>query len=293
MEKRVRTKIWIYLFLTPAVIVFLMFYLVPIITVFLTGFTKWDGFNPPLFVGFANYIKLMFYDDTFLISMKNLLLWSIIAATVHVGFGVIIAFLLYKKYFGWKFVRGVFMIPNVIALAAWALMYRFIFNDEIGVINNLIRGLGFVDFHVKWFFESPAAFITITLTWVFYAVYVTLVVLTDLMAIPEELHEAATIDGASKWQIMCEIDFPLIKNAIGTSVILAITSRIAMFEQIVLTTRGGPGNDTYNIPLMLYEGIVNYQFGYANAAATVMILLGILVMWVVTRTFRMNKQVYN
>lgn len=281
------------MFLTPAIILFLMFYLVPILTVFATGFTQWDGFNPPEFVGTLNYGKLFFYDNTFLMSMKNLVLWSLIAASIHVGFGVIVAFLLYKKYFGWKFVRGVFMIPNVIALAAWALIYRFIFNDEIGVINNFIRGIGFPDFHINWFFESPAAFITITLTWVFYAVYVTLVVLTDLMAIPEELHEAALIDGASKWQVIKEIDFPLIKNAIGTSVILAVTSRIAMFEQIVLTTRGGPGNDTYNIPLMLYEGIINYKFGYANAAATVMILLGVLVMWFVSRAFRMNKQVYN
>lgn len=287
-----KTKTWIAIFLIPSLSIFILFYLVPIITVFITGFTDWDGFNSPSFAGFKNYYKLIFYDDTFLISMKNLLLWSIIAATIHVGFGTLIAFILYQKPFGWKQVRAIYMVPNVISLAAWAMIYKFIFNDDIGVINNLIRGLGFKDFHVKWFFESPAAFITITLTWVFYAVYVTLIVLGDLMAIPEELHEAARIDGAKGWQITWKINLPLVRNAIGTGVILSITSRIAMYEQISLTTRGGPGNDTYNIPLMLYDGIVNYQYGYANASATIMIILGIIVLITINKLFKMNEKIY-
>lgn len=287
-----RTKLWIVLFLAPTMIVFIMFYLMPILTVFITGFTEWDGFNPPAFAGLSNYIKLITYDDTFLVSVKNLFWWSVIAGTLHVGFGTLVAFLLYKKPLGWKFVRGVYMIPNVISLAAWALIYKFIFNDDIGIINNFIRSIGFSEFHVKWFFESPAAFYTITLTWLFYAVIVTLIVLTDLMAIPREVHEAALIDGATDWHITWRIDLPLVKNAIGTGVILSITARIAMFEQIALTTRGGPGNDTYNIPLMLYEGIVNYEYGYSNAAATIMIIFGVFVMWFVNRVFRMNQKTF-
>lgn len=291
--KSIRTKLWITAFLAPAIIVFCLFYLIPIITVFITGFMNWDGFNPPSFAGLGNYIKLITYDDTFLKSIINLFWWSVIASTIHVGFGTLVAFILYKRPFGWRFVRGVYMIPNVISLAAWALMYNFIFNDDMGIVNNLIRNLGFTSFHVKWFYESPAAFITVTLTWLFYAVYVTLIVLSDLMAIPAELREAALLDGASEWQITWHINLPLVKNAIGTGVILSVTSRIAMFEQIILTTRGGPGNDTYNIPLMLYEGILNYNYGYANASATVMIVMGIFIMWLINRLFKMNERIYS
>lgn len=287
-----KTKIWIAIFLIPSLIIFALFYLIPIVTVFITSFTEWDGFNSPSFNGLGNYTKLFFYDDTFLISIRNLLLWSLIAATIHVGFGTLIAFILYKKPFGWKQVRVVYMIPNVISLAAWAMIYKFIFNDDIGVVNTFVRALGFENFHVKWFYQSPAAFITITLTWVFYAVYVTLIVLGDLMSIPDEIHEAAKIDGASGFKITCLIDLPLIRKALGTGVILSVTSRIAMFEQITLTTRGGPGNDTYNIPLMLYEGIVNYKYGYSNAAAAIMIVLGIVVFVIVNKLFRMNESIY-
>jgi raffinose/stachyose/melibiose transport system permease protein len=286
------TRIWIAAFLAPTLLMFLLFYLVPIVTVFVTGFTEWNGFGSPVFIGLDNYINLVSYDDTFLISLRNLFLWSIIAATIHVGFGTLVAFILYKRPVGWRIVRGTFMIPNVISVAAWAMMYKFIFNDDIGVINNFIRDIGFIDFHVKWFYESPAAFIAVTLTWLFYAVIVMLIVLNELMAIPKEVHEAALLDGANEWQITRHINLPLVKNAIGTSVILSVTARIAMFEEVALTTRGGPGNDTYNIPLMLYNGIVNSVYGYANAAGTVMILLGVLVMLTISRLFRMNEKVY-
>jgi len=128
---------WCYLFLLPSLLIFLLFYLSPILTVIATSFTKWDGFNKPVFIGLKNYIDL-FHSKTFLISLKNLLAWSVIAATFHVGFGVLMAFVLYAKPKGWKFTRVIFMVPNVISAAAWAMIYKFIFNDDMGILNNLI-----------------------------------------------------------------------------------------------------------------------------------------------------------
>ena len=282
------TKVWIYLFVLPTIIIFAVFYLVPIITVITTSFTKWDGFNPVEFIWFENYIKL-FTQPEFLISLKNILLWSIIAATFHVGFGVLIAFLLYRRPFGWRFVRSVFMIPNVIAMAAWAVIYRFFFNNDFGILNNIIRVIN-PSFNVAWFYESPYAFWAITFTWVFYAVIVTLIVLTDLMAIPTELHEAASIEGASSWQTILRIDLPLIKNAVGVSMILSMTARIAMYEAIALTSRGGPGDDTMSIPLILVNAITNMKYGYANASAVAMIIIGIAILFIVQKCFKMNER---
>jgi raffinose/stachyose/melibiose transport system permease protein len=287
------SRIWIYLFILPTLFVFLTFYLVPIITVITTGFTQWNGFDAPRFVGLANYRKVFFYDNTLWVSLKNLFWWSFYAVVVHVPFGALVAFILYKRPFGWRFVRGVYMIPNVIALSAWAIIYRFMFNDQVGLLNNTIRKIGFADFKVNWFYTPGYSFNAVTLTWVFYAVIVTLLVLTDLMSIPKELHEAARIDGASETQINFLINLPLVRGALGTSVILSIIARITMFEAIFLTTQGGPGNSTYNISLMLYEGIINYENGYANAVATIMIILGVGVMVLATRVFKMNKSAYN
>jgi ABC-type sugar transport systems, permease components len=281
---------WIYLFLLPSFIVFITFYIQPIFTVIYTSFTKWDGFNTPKFIGLSNYINL-FHNAAFIYSLKNLLLWSVIASFLHVGFGVLVAFAIFKKPYGWKFTRAVFMIPNVISAAAWAMIYRFMFHDDMGMINNFIRRFN-PNFHIQWFYKSPYAFIAVTLTWLFYAVIVTLIVLNDLLAIPTELFEAARVDGASDFQIIKYIQLPLCRNAIGTAVIASVTARVAMYEQIALTTAGGPGDDTMNLPVILVKSILDLKYGYANANGVIMFILGLVILWLVNKMFRMNESVY-
>jgi len=278
---------WIYLFLFPTLVMFLMFYLWPILTVVYTGFTKWNGMTSPQWNGITNYARL-FRMKSFLMSLRNLGLWAVIAAVFHTAFGVLVALAFFKAPPGWKFVRTVFMIPNVISGAAWALIYRFIFNDDFGVLNNLVRIFD-AGFHVKWFFESPWAFWAITFTWLFYAVVITLVVLADLMAIPADVHEAAVIDGASGFQIMTAIDLPLCRFSIGTSVIMGVTSRISMYEAIALTSQGGPGDDTMSLSLILVRNINDYNYGMANAAGMVMLVLGAIIMLACNRLFRMSE----
>ena len=248
---------WIYLFLLPTIVIFAMFYLMPIAQVFVTSFTKWDGFNAPKFNGLTNYINL-FTNSSFLIALKNLLWWCVIALTLHVGFGTLVAFVLYQRPHGWKFTRTVFMIPNVISAAAWAMIYKFIFNNDFGILNSVIRVFN-PNFNVQWFYKSPWAFWAVTFTWLFYAVIVKL---------------------------------PLCRASIGTSVIASLTSRIAMYEQIALTTSGGPGDDTMSLPIILVKGIMDYRYGYANAVGVVMFIIGLIVLGVVNKLFRMDEANY-
>lgn len=281
---------WVYLFLLPTIVIFLLFYLQPIITMLYTSFSKWDGFNAPELIGFKNYIKI-FTNSAAAISVKNLLWWSLIAMTIHVAFGVIVAFVLYHKPRGWKFTRAVFMIPNVISAAAWALIYKYIFNDQMGILNEIIRKFN-PDFHVQWFYQSPYAFWAVTLTWLFYGVIFTLLVLNDLYAIPAELEEAAKLDGATGWQITKTIHLPLCRNAIGTSIICGVTARIAMYEAIALTTGGGPGDDTMSLSVLLVNAITDYNYGFANAIGVIMFVFGVIVLMAVNKVFRMNESYY-
>jgi len=281
---------WIYAFLLPSILIFFFFYFWPLLTVFVTSFTQWNGFSNPTFIGVGNFTRL-FQQPAFHISLRNLLWWSVIAATLHVAYGVMMAMIFYKGPPGWKIVRTLFMIPNVTSVAAWAMIYRFIFNDNFGLLNNIIRFFN-PNFYVHWFFASPWAFWAITFTWVFFAVVITLVVLSDLMAIPTELQEAARIDGAGNFAVMWRINLPLCRLSIGTSVIMAVTARISMFEAIMLTSRGGPGNDTASLPIILVRNLSNNNFGMANATAVVMIVLGVAVLWSVRKLFRMEESVY-
>ena len=114
----------------------------------------------------------------------------------------------------------------------------------------------------------------------------------DLFAIPSELFEASRVDGASNLQIVRHIQFPLCRNAIGTSIIASVTARVAMYEQIALTTAGGPGDDTMNLPIILVKSVLDLKYGYANANGVIMFILGLLVLWIINKLFRMNERVY-
>lgn len=281
---------WVYLFLLPTLVLFVLFYVQPIFVTFFTSFTKWDGVNDATYIGLTNY-KRIITNSSASAAFKNLIYWSLIAMTAHVGFGVLTAYILYLKPFGWKFTRAVFMIPNVISGAAWALIYKFIFNDQMGILNEVIRQIN-PDFHVQWFYQSPYAFWSIVITWVFYAVVVTLIVLNDLLAIPSELLEAAKLDGAAKWQTFRFIELPLSRISIGTAMLCSITGRISMYEAIALTTAGGPGDDTMSLSVLLVRALTDYNYGFANAIGVVMFLVGLLVMLIVSKAFRMNESIY-
>lgn len=281
---------WCYLFLLPTIIIFCMFYMLPIGQVFITSFTKWDGFNDPVFNGLTNYINMV-NSSGFTIALKNLIWWCVIALVLHVGFGTLVAFVLFQKRLGWKLTRAVFMIPNVISAAAWAMIYRFFFNNDFGILNSLIRFFH-PNFSVQWFYESPWAFWAVTITWLFYAVIVSLVVLGDLQNIPKEVVESAKIDGATGWQLIRYVQLPLCRTAIGTSVIASLTSRVSMYEQIALTTAGGPGYDTMSLPILLVNAVTDYRYGYANAVGVIMFVLGLIILASVNKMFRMNESNY-
>lgn len=282
--------IGIYLFLLPCVLVFAVFYVYPILEVFITSFTKWNGYGTPEFRGLRNYARL-FQDSGFLISLKNFLYWSVLAVIIHVPFGVLVAFILYQKPFGWKFTRMVFMAPNIISAAAWAIIYKFFFNNDFGMLNSVIRVFA-PEFSINWLFTSPYAFWAVTITWLFYSVLTTLFIQGDLMAIPGEIHEAAQIDGATRLQTILKIDLPLCRISLGTSIIMAVSGRIGMYEQIKLTTAGGPGDDTMSMAVMMVDQIMASNYGRANAIAVLMILMGIITLAVVQKLFRMNESIY-
>lgn len=281
---------WIYTFLLPTLAVFIVFYAEPIYTLLTTSLTKWDGFNDPEFLGLDNYVKI-FTNSTAAVSLKNLLLWALLAMTLHVGYGVIMAFIWYYKPFGWKLSRAVFMIPNVISPAAFALIFRFLMNNEMGAVNVIIRNF-FPEFNVQWFFQSPYAFWAVTFIWLFYSVVVSLIVYNDLCAIPSSFTEAAQIDGASPWDTIRRIYLPLCHNSIGTSIICSITSRIAMYEAITLTTGGGPGSDTMSLSVLMMRAITDYNYGFANAIGVVLVFFGIFVLVLVNKLFRMGESDY-
>lgn len=287
---RKNARVWYVVLLAPTITLFLLIYAIPVCTVFATSLCDWKLLSGPTFVGFKNFVRMFTKDKDFIVALKNTTMWVGLQSTFHVALGVIMAIILAKKVSMWKFVRTSYMIPNIISTAARAMVFLSLFNPEYGVVNSIIKtfvGTGFVR---NWYFDPSTALFTVTCGWVFYAGTITIMVMAEIVSIPESLLEAAKIDGASSWQIDTRIVLPMLRNVIGTSVVLAATSMLKEFEMIFLTTKGGPGNMTYNLPLYLYKtAIMSNNYGYANAIGTLLILVGLIVVLSINKLFKFGQ----
>ncbi len=285
-----KNKLWLYLFSAPLILFFAVFLLAPVFIVFGTSFFEWKGFAGNItFIGLDNYFAAL-KDPEFIVSFKNTIIWIFLQSTVHVIIGVSFAIIISRKFKGWKIMRASFMIPNMISASALGFIFLMIFNGQIGLINSVMQALHLEKFAHNWFFEPQTAFWSVTATWLFFAGLIMLLVLTEIGTIPSSLYEAADLDGASQWQKDIYITLPQLRNVIGTCLILAATSKLKEFELIYLTTKGGPGTDTMNLPLYLYNtSITQNNFGYSNMIGTVLIAMGLILIYIITKVFRIGS----
>lgn len=289
-----RTKnkhLWIALFIIPCMVLFCIVYAAPIVTVLYTSLCEYTISVKPKFQGFQNFITV-FQDEDFLVSIKNTLLWVLLQSTVHVTIGFVMALILQKKPHGWKIVRTAYMIPNIIPTAATGVMFTLLLNPSFGVIKSLWTTLGLNPSALPNLFgNSRYAFWTVTLTWILYSGFNTIIFLSEMGAVDPAIYEAARVDGAKSWQMDRYITIPLMKNIFGTCVILASVAMVSQFDIIYMTTKGGPGNSTLNLPIYLYKAAtLENNFGKANAVGVVQILLGLTLVLLIQRLFREKKE---
>lgn len=284
-----KKRFWVISFLAPTLVMFFLIYLGPLIMAVVTSFTKWNGMTEMRFIGFENY-RNIFADSVFRHSLQHTLIWALLAITVHVPFGVLVALTLKRKRKGWRFVRAAFMVPNIISKSALSLMFVFIYKADVGILNTLLRAVGLEQFCSNWLLDPNTAFASVTNIWLWYAAIITLITLSEMMSISPELEEAAKVDGATPLQIDLRIYLPLLKRIIGTGAIIAITSVFKEFESIYMTTNGGPGDSTMTVSVMMVDKIIqSNQYGYTNALGILLLLMGIGAMLICNKVFAMDK----
>lgn len=280
-------------FLLPCLLLFALIYLIPLGMVFGSSFFEWKAGGVFNFVGLDNYINAFTNDPRMITALKNTVIWVLMQSTIHVGIGTIIAFMLARKMRGWKMLRTIYMFPNVVSAAALGVIFLNVFNPKYGLINSFISKITGSDFVKNWFFDQNSAFITVTWSWLLYTGMIIIIVLAALLAIPEDVLEAARIDGATEMQLNLQVKLPLIRTTLGTCVIVAATSMLREFELIYLTTQGGPGDLTINLPLYLYKkSMTDNNYGYANMMGVVLIVAGVVTVYSINRLFRMNDSDY-
>lgn len=277
------------LFMTPALVLFVLFFILPVAYVLVVSLFKWNGMTAASFVGFKNYATI-WKDSVFRRSVLNNILWALVAACVQVPLSVLMALILNRKPRGWKFFRTVYFFPQVISGVALAMLWSAMYNSEYGLINGILHAVGRSDLAINWLGTLNTALPALLIYWVFYIGYYMVIVMSDLAGVDRDFYEAAEIDGASKIQQAWFISLPMIKSSVLTCMTLAAVLGLRQFEQVYLLTNGGPANRTSTMVLYLYKQIQNTRYGLANAASVMLICVGVVVILGIRALFEIRHK---
>ena len=282
--------VWLLIFIAPAIGLFFLFFILPILFLFVTSFTNWDGIGAE-FVGLENYSKLL-NKKSFIRAITNNLYWCITAALITVPLALIVALLLAHRSRGWKVFRTVLFIPQVVSSAAIAMLWAAMFNAEYGLVNFLLEIIGFSDFEkYNWLGNvrtANAALIGFSLC---YVGYFMVIMLAKTAGISDDYYDAANIDGATQFQKDVYITAPLIKSTFFLCIILAVIFNLRQFEYVYLMTAGGPANKTQVLVVYIWNELSVQRLGRGNAAGVIMICIGATLLLILRKLLK--SETYN
>lgn len=283
-QKKLKKKqaLTAYAFMAPAMVLIFVFTLVPIIGSLILMFYDYSVLGTTKFIGFANFVKA-FHDREFIISIKNSVIFVAIVPVIQI-LSILLALLVNRKLPGMTFFRVLFYIPVVTSMVAVSIIWGFIF-DTNGVINSALMDWGIIKMPLGFLNSKQTAMLCLMFITVWQGLgYYMMMYLAGLQGIPEELSEAARIDGAGKVQTILKIKIPLLKPYIWLCTLNSVISAIGVFDVVFVLTKGGPNDATMVINYYSYVKAFNdFQFGYAAAIgaiqATITTILSIVVFW--------------
>ncbi|WP_410563386.1 carbohydrate ABC transporter permease [Bacillus sp. SIMBA_033] len=282
-----------YLFLAPALI-FLLFVYIPIIENVFFSLFEWSSFQPEkTFIGLKNYIDL-FHDPVFFTALRNNVLYAVISLIFQVGGGLILAAVLEDKLLRkWSpFFRTVFFLPVVISMTVIALLFDFIYNPEIGLLNQLLEAVGLDELTRAWLGDENTAILSVIFVSQWQSVgYIAMLYIVSIQSIPAELYESAQLDGAGKIQQFFHITVPQTKEMSFVAVVMTLTGAFTVFNEPYILTGGGPGNASEVLSTFLYKSaFTKDMMGYASAIATVVLLLTLALSLIQMKFFKTGKE---
>lgn len=260
------------LFLAPSLMGLLVFTILPIIASFFLAFTDWDLLTPPKFVGFQNFSE-MFQDPLLWISLGNSAKYALMMIPGSTAMALLLALALNREFPGIKLIRLFFMLPGVVSLVAVAMVWRWIYNEQYGLLNT---GLSFFGVEpVAWLSNEATVLpaIVIMLIWAGMG-FDAVIYLAALRNIPKHLYEAAELDGANSWQRFWKITFPLLTPVHFYNLIIGLIGSFQVFDVIYIMTQGGPGFSSRVYAYHLYlEAFQRFHMGYAASMAWFLFLI--------------------
>jgi multiple sugar transport system permease protein len=260
-----------YLFASPWIIGFFIFTLGPFLASFWISLNRWDILTPMRFIGLDNYIAL-FNDPLFWKSLSVTLVYFVLSVPAQLFLAFLLALMLNSNSFVNYFFRGVFFVPYIVSGVATAILWRWMYNPEYGLVNFLLSKIGIQG--PAWLNNTAWALPSLAIMGVWGLGSNMLIYLAGLQAVPEHLYEAAEIDGATRLTKFRFITFPMMSSTIFFTLVIGIITSFQVFSQAFVMTQGGPENSTMFYVFNLYrQAFVSFKMGYASAMAWMLFLI--------------------
>lgn len=271
---KMRETMEAWLFISPTLAGFLIFFVGPLIAVIWYSLTEWNLLSQQsVFVGLDNYQDALVRNADFWQVVRNSIIFAIGLVPLNMGLALALALALSRPFRGVIFFRTVFFAPVVTSAVAWAIVWKFLLQGEAGFVNQLLAEVGI--YGPNWLREPDWAMVAVIVTRVIKMVGLNMILyIAALQAIPRDYEAAARLEGASSWQIFRMITWPLLGPT--TLVIMVITTigSFKVFDHIYLMTGGGPENGTLVLAFYIYQqGFQFFDVGYASALAMIMFVI--------------------
>jgi ABC-type sugar transport system permease subunit len=283
-------KISAYLFLVPAIVMVVLFLLIPAGYTIVVSLTKWDGLSTPKFTGFGNYFRFI-QDTVFLTSLKNTIIWVIFTLALSVLLGLLIAYFVNRVRFA-SFFKAVFYIPLTISAVTTGLIWLWMYSPDLGVINTALTTLGFSG--KSWMSEVPLNTYSMIFSWTWKTVGTNMVIfLIGLQAIPVDPVEAVKLDGATEWQTFRHVVFPMLKPITTVVVSMSLINSFNIFDIIYVMTGGGPYRSSETLAVSMFrESFVLFHMGYGASIAIFLSAIVLFISWIYIREVTRHELKY-
>lgn len=294
MDKMLRNPYTIAFFITPAFLLFLFVIPIPIFQTFFYSLTSWNVISDPTWIGLDNYRQLFTQDPHFVKALINTFIFALGSFLLQIPFAFLIANLLLRlKRFTGVF-RSIFFFPCLLSATAVSLLWRFIYHPNMGLINSALNFLSLEGLTKSWLSNPNTALyaVMITVAWQWFG-YHMVIFMTGASSIPKELYECADLEGATGWQSVRYITFPLVKSFIKISTVLITASSIKAFDSIYILTGGGPNNASTVLALQMYNrAFKQMKYGYGSAISVLLMIVAIVIVSILQKAIKIEEVTY-
>lgn len=276
-KMKTQENLWFWIFISPWVLGFCIFMLGPLVMSIFMSFTQWDIFNPPKFVGFKNYVDIIEKDPIFLKAVRNTIFYTLVSNVLGMTGSLFISYMLSKNIKGISAYRILIYLPSVIPVVAIAMLFRRVFSPN-GILNHYLGMIGIQG--PAWLLNPDTILWALAIMSLWAIGGSTILLLAGMKGIPDELYEAASLDGAGELESFFRITLPMLSPVIFFNTIMGLIGGLQTFSQVFVMTSGsgGPDGASMMIVMHLYNNAFKYfKMGYASGIAWILFAMIMLL----------------